>query len=75
MTITPSKLRENLYNLLDQVLESGEPLDINRKGRILHIVPDKKVSKLESIKAKKITNASDEELINSSWEGEWKPFI
>ncbi|MEA1920220.1 MAG: type II toxin-antitoxin system Phd/YefM family antitoxin [Campylobacterota bacterium] len=75
MTITPSKLRENLYNLLDQVLESGEPLDINRKGRILHIIPEKKVSKLEKIKAKKITKASDEELINSSWEGEWKPFI
>ena len=75
MTITPSKLRENLYNLLDQVLESGEPLDIKRKGRILRIIPEKKVSKLEKIKAKKITNASDEELINSPWEGEWKPFI
>ena len=75
MTITPSKLRENLYNLLDQVLESGKPLDIKRKGKILRIIREKKISKLEKIKAKKITNASDDELINSSWEEEWKPFI
>lgn len=75
MMITPTKLRENLFNILDEVIESGQVLDINRKGHILHIVPEKKISKLDNIVAKNITKVSDEELINTKWEEEWKPSI
>ncbi len=75
MTITPSKLRENLYNLLDVVIETKEPLEVKRNGQILMIVPEHKKSRLKSIQPKKITSCSDDELINTSWEGEWKPFI
>jgi hypothetical protein len=39
MTVTPSTLRQNIYKLLDQVLESGEPLLVSRKGKILEILP------------------------------------
>ncbi|MCD8543894.1 hypothetical protein [Sulfurospirillum cavolei] len=75
MVVTPSKLRENLYNLLDAVIEKGEPLEISRKGKILRIAPEQRPSRLDKIVAKKIITASDDELINTSWEGEWKPFI
>jgi len=75
MVVTPSKLRENLYNLLDSVIEKGELLEISRKGKILRIVPEQRPSRLDKIIAKKITTVSDEELINTSWENEWKPFI
>jgi len=75
MTVTPSKLRDNLYNLLDEALSTGRPIDIARNGQLLHIVADKRPSKLESIIPKKITNASDDELINTNWENEWKPSI
>jgi len=75
MVVTPSKLRENLYNLLDSVIEKGELLEISRKGKILRIVPEQRPSRLDKIVAKKITTASDDELINTSWEDEWKPFI
>ena len=75
MTVTPTKLRENLFKLLDEVIATGEVLDVKRNGHILHIVPERKGSRLEKIIAKKITNASDEELINTDWEDEWKPFI
>ncbi len=75
MIITPSKLRDNLYNLLDEVLSTGQPIDIARNGQILHIVADRRISRLDSIIPKKITNASDDELINTNWENEWKPYI
>lgn len=75
MVVTPSKLRENLYNLLDSVIEKGELLEISRKGKILRIVPEQRPSRLDKIVPKNITTASDEELINTSWESEWKPFI
>lgn len=75
MTVTPTKLRENLFSLLDEAIETGKVLDVKRKGHILHIVPEKKLSKLDNIVPKKITNASDEEIIDANWEKEWKPFI
>jgi len=75
MVVTPSKLRENLYNLLDSVIEKGELLEISRKGKLLRIVPEQRPSRLDKIVAKNITTASDDELINTSWESEWKPFI
>lgn len=75
MVVTPSKLRENLYNLLDSVIEKGELLEISRKGKILRIVPEQRPSRLDKIVPKNITTASDDELINTSWEDEWKPFI
>lgn len=38
MQVTASELRRNIYRLLDQVLESGMPLEIERKGRRLQVV-------------------------------------
>ena len=39
MVISASQLRQNIYRLLDEVLESGEPIEIERNGRRLRIVP------------------------------------
>jgi hypothetical protein len=39
VTLTASKLRENIYRILDEILETGIPVEIERKGRILRIVP------------------------------------
>jgi hypothetical protein len=37
MPITASQLRADVYNLLDHVLESGEPLEVIRNGQVLRI--------------------------------------
>ena len=36
--ITASSLRQNIYTILDEVLETGVPVEIERKGQILRIV-------------------------------------
>lgn len=37
MAITASQLRQDVYRLLDHVLETGVPLEIERGGRRLRI--------------------------------------
>lgn len=38
MSVTPSGLRQDLYRYLDEVLATGEPLEIVRGDRVLRIV-------------------------------------
>lgn len=49
MGVTASQLRQDIYRLLDQVLDTGEPLEIVRKGRRLRLVPDEPVDRLDRI--------------------------
>ena len=37
MPITPTQLRANLYKVLDQVIETQQPIAINRNGQIIKI--------------------------------------
>jgi prevent-host-death family protein len=68
MTITASKLRENIYKILDQVAETGVPVEVVRKGVKLRIAPEEKRSKLANLKKRKDLLVSDEELLNARWE-------
>ncbi|MEQ6901038.1 hypothetical protein [Nocardioides sp. YIM 152588] len=47
--VTPSQLRADIYRLIDRVLETGEPLEIERKGRRLRLVPDVPKGKLSRL--------------------------
>lgn len=82
MTITASKLRENIYQILDEVAETGVPVEIVRKGVKLRIVPEVKRSKLANLKRRKdIVNPGDEFISTwfdcggeEEWLEEWKNF-
>jgi prevent-host-death family protein len=73
MKFTASKLRENIYAVLDQVLETGIPIEIERKGKLLRIVPVEPVSKLASLVRRPIVNGDPEALVHVDWSGAWKP--
>jgi antitoxin (DNA-binding transcriptional repressor) of toxin-antitoxin stability system len=47
-TVSPTELRSNIYKLLDEVLSSGVPLEINKGGEILRIVPVATTNKLSN---------------------------
>lgn len=72
MVITTSALRQNLYRLLDQVLETGVPLEIKRKGKILKIIPPPENDKLDKMPERNIMNEDPEEYIHIDWSSEWK---
>ncbi|CAD5290010.1 MULTISPECIES: type II toxin-antitoxin system Phd/YefM family antitoxin [unclassified Imperialibacter] len=71
MGITTSKLRQNIYKLLDQVAETGEPLEIRRKGKTLKIVVENQASKLANLKKRDVIVGDAEELVHIDWSSEW----
>lgn len=73
MPIKPSQLREDIYRILDQVLETGISVEIERNGKLLKIVPVEPRSKLENLKRRKYLLSDPEELVHLDWSGEWRP--
>ncbi len=74
MVLTASKLRENIYRLLDHALETGEVIEIERNGRKLRIVPDGSRTRLDRLVPRPETVVGDSEsLVHADWSGEWKP--
>lgn len=74
MTVTASALRADIYTLLDRVLETGEPLEIERKGRILRIVSDKPRGWLHKIVPNPAALVGDpEDLVSMDWSSSWNP--
>jgi hypothetical protein len=71
MKVTASKLRENIYNILDQALETGVPIEVERKGRILKIVPEQKPSKLAKLKKRDCLVGDPESIVHMDWLKEW----
>ena len=73
MALKASSLRENIYRILDQVLETGVPVEIERHGKLLRIVSEEPRSKLDSLKARPYLLADPEDLVHLDWSGEWRP--
>jgi antitoxin (DNA-binding transcriptional repressor) of toxin-antitoxin stability system len=72
MSISVSKLRENIYQILDEVLETGRPLEIARKGRKLKISPVKGEGKLKNLEKHDCLNSPPDDIVHMDWSGEWK---
>lgn len=88
MSISPTKLRQDLYSYLDQVIETGEPLEITRKGVKLRIVlaPTKKKAKVKvEDKLEKLRRLKEgqpptiigdpDDLVHIDWSEYWKPCL
>jgi hypothetical protein len=71
MPITASKLRENVYRILDEAIETGKPVEVVRKGTVLTIVPPKRVSKLANLKKRNLFVGDVEDIIGMDWSKEW----
>ena len=72
MVYSATKLRQNLYNILDSVIEKGIPVEIERKGVLLKIIPDKPVSKWDRLEVHDIINGDPNDLVSHDWSREWK---
>jgi len=71
---TASSLRSDLYNVLDRVLETGRPVEIERKGRILRIVADPEADRFSQLRPHPGTIKGDpEDLVHIDWSDEWTP--
>lgn len=67
--LIPSRLRANLY----RILESREPVEIERKGRRLRIVVEQE-GKLDLLKPHSgYLKVLPEEIVHLDWFQEWHP--
>ena len=74
MRFSATKLRANLYKVLDNVLKTGVPVEINRGGKILRIVPVKPKEKLDNLKPHPdYLTVEPESLVHLDWSKEWRP--
>ncbi|MBI4729879.1 MAG: type II toxin-antitoxin system Phd/YefM family antitoxin [Acidobacteria bacterium] len=74
--LTASKLRENVYRILDHVLRTGRPVEIERRGHVLHIVPARthQPSRLEGLATHaRALEGDPEDLVHLDWSSEWRP--
>ena len=70
--VTPSQLRQDIYRLIDRVLETGEPLEIERRGRRLRLIADEPVDRLSLIRTDPNLIVGDpEDLVHVDWSPEW----
>jgi hypothetical protein len=74
MKLTASKLREDIYRILDLVLANGEPVEVERHGRRLRIVADDTPSRLSRLVGRPDAVVGDsEDLVHVDWSHEWRP--
>lgn len=73
MVVTASQLRADIYNLLDRVIETGEPIEIERKGKVLRIVPPSDGHWLDRIPRENIIIGDPEDLVSMDWSSYWNP--
>lgn len=70
-TVTPTELRADIYNLLEEVLNTGIPLKIKMGNRRLLIIPGEKVDKLQNLAARPdVIQGDPEDLVDITWENE-----
>ena len=70
-TLTPTELRGNIYQIFDEILDTGVPIEIDKGGRKLIIAPAERADKLQKlIKRKNFVKGDPEELVNITWEKE-----
>ena len=71
MIVSASTLRNNIYKLLDDVLARQQPLQIERKGRILEITAKVEGSKFARLTKHDCLIGGPEEIVHMDWSGEW----
>ena len=67
MRVSASKLRENLYSILEEVLESGVAIEVERNRKLLKIVPFKPESKLHRLRKRDCIVGDPEDLVQMNW--------
>jgi antitoxin (DNA-binding transcriptional repressor) of toxin-antitoxin stability system len=71
MKITASALRQDIYRILDRVLETGEEVEIERKGQVLRIVPPRPRRRLDLLPKRDYFVGDPEDLVHIDWSEEW----
>lgn len=72
--LSASKLRADVYRILDQVLATGKPVEIERRGKRLRITAVATPDVLGALEQHPDAIVGDpDELVHLDWSAEWRP--
>jgi len=72
MVMTASALRRDIYRILDRVLESGEPVIIERNGRRVRISAEDVPSRLDAlVRRPEVVVGNSDDFVHLDWSHEW----
>jgi hypothetical protein len=75
MKLSATKLRNDVYSVLDHILETGQHVEVERKGKILKIIPAQTPDKLSRLKKRKLYDGDGQNLVHIDWSKFWKPDV
>jgi len=74
MRFSATKLRVELFKVLDRILRTGVPVEIVRKGKLLKIIPVEPEDKLKNLTPHPEYMASDpQDIVHMDWSENWRP--
>ena len=74
MALKTTELRGKLYRVLDQVAATGEPVEIERRGKTLQIVLASPVGKMDRLVTRtNYLRTKPDEIVHLDWSDEWRP--
>jgi hypothetical protein len=74
MAMTASALRRDIYRILDRVLDTGEPVIIERNGRRVRISADGAPARLDALVRRPEAVVGDSnDFVELDWSDEWQP--
>ena len=74
--ITATNLRATLFRTLDQVLTSGEAIEVARPGGTVRIAPSAQSGRLARLSRHPGTIVGDpQDLAEVTWENTWQPNV
>jgi len=72
--MTASELRANIFKIIDHLIETGVPVEIERKGRVVRLVVDNPPAKLaQLVRRDEFIRGDPDDLVHLDWTGEWQP--
>ena len=72
--VSITQFRSNIYKIIDEIIKTGEPVELDRHGRRIRIVAIDQDDKLKNITPHPGTIVGDpEDFVHIDWSHEWKP--
>lgn len=69
-----TRLRADLYRVLDEVLRTGIPVEVERGGRTLRISPVDRGERLARLEPHPdYLRVDPDSIVHLDWSGEWQP--
>jgi hypothetical protein len=69
--MSASSLRQNLFAVLDEVLETGSEVVVERKGLLVRIMPASAPSRLARLERHDTIVGDPDDLVHMDWSSTW----